>query len=215
MPGNAQRDDLAVGDGRRASWPGVSAGIWTGDGRHRILVDPGLFAVSHVEALDHLVVTLPRENIELVAHERGRSIAQPHRHLPLLLEFLRPCCRRFERRLAVAIRPAPLRPIAGQNHACTQEADATHDQRHSSICACHSSSPFRPPPRDGAACISTGPANPLSSQRAAVRAMKFLHGASGRSGVSALRWVARDLVSTLPCRTISSFVSPPGSYHAA
>src|SRR6185312_16670464 len=84
------------------------------------------------------VVPLLTEDVEPVTDECRRGVAAAYRHLPLLRQLLGPRLRRREADdLAVAIGPAPLRPVGREQCARRQQADASPDKNPIRPCMTH------------------------------------------------------------------------------
>ena len=108
---HAQRDDFSVNN--RGRTPGAGMSGWrTGYGYGRVFVLPNFLAVGRVKAHGNFIVSLAAKNIEPVADQGRRRIAQAHCGFPFLGEFLGPSGRGGESaNLPIPIRASPLGPI--------------------------------------------------------------------------------------------------------
>src|SRR5207245_2723299 len=73
-------------------------------------------AAARVQARDDLIPTLAGKDVELVAHQSRRRIAEAHGRLPLLRQLLGPRRGGSEsRHFVVPVGPAPLGPIVAKD----------------------------------------------------------------------------------------------------
>ena len=135
-PLDAERHHLALRDRRRAARAGELA-VGSADRLGRVLLLPYFVAGLGVEAADHFVIVLSREDVEPVAHQRRRRHAVADARLPRGFQFLGPLLRRLEvGGLGVAVGPAPLGPVRRrdarpQRHAPHHRRRRLPDRSHS------------------------------------------------------------------------------------
>ena len=119
-PAHADRKQLAVGIRRRRFRSGaVRRGRLVHRERRRIARPPQHLAGSGVERRHHVVLALPREHEDAIAHQERGGVSGTDVDPPALGQSFGPRLRRHESdRVSVPVRSPPLRPVGRVRLAC-------------------------------------------------------------------------------------------------